>query len=297
MTELAGQVLLSGVGMFILLSLILSSLYPAYRKLLLSTDFVIAAHCQLVFSLLALIISIIATSLIFVPELSGVLVFDHCHETSCAPHKPDVFSYSLVGSALILLALAVVSLASWLVMRSILKTRRWLSQLDSVANRQARNAEKSQYQYKIVETNDVFAWCAGILKPQIYVSRGLIKQTNSNQLELILAHEQHHLENRDNLRKFTMKWATLFWLKKPQTQLLSDFSSNLESQSNRIVRQRTQQGSQEKTQSNTVKQSIFDDDLNPQAIVVNIALQTCLILLLVTCMISISHYGLEWLTT
>jgi len=44
------------------------------------------------------------------------------------------------------------------------------------------------------------AFCAGILRPRIYVSRGLVDQLRPAELDAVLLHEWHHGQRRDPLR-------------------------------------------------------------------------------------------------
>ena len=44
------------------------------------------------------------------------------------------------------------------------------------------------------------AFCAGFLRPAIYVSRGAVDALTASQLEAVLAHEHHHRRVRDPLR-------------------------------------------------------------------------------------------------
>lgn len=44
------------------------------------------------------------------------------------------------------------------------------------------------------------AFCAGLLRPRVYVSTGLVAALGAEQLAAVLAHEQHHRRTRDPLR-------------------------------------------------------------------------------------------------
>src|SRR5262249_21851232 len=45
------------------------------------------------------------------------------------------------------------------------------------------------------------AYVLGVLKPRVYVSRGLLEQTNEDNLAPVLAHERAHAARRDPLRR------------------------------------------------------------------------------------------------
>lgn len=44
------------------------------------------------------------------------------------------------------------------------------------------------------------AFCAGLLRPRVYVSSGARRQLSASQLEAVVAHEAHHARRRDPLR-------------------------------------------------------------------------------------------------
>jgi beta-lactamase regulating signal transducer with metallopeptidase domain len=48
----------------------------------------------------------------------------------------------------------------------------------------------------------VAAFCGGLLRPRIYLSRGLVELLTLEELEAVLRHERHHLTRRDPLRYF-----------------------------------------------------------------------------------------------
>lgn len=45
------------------------------------------------------------------------------------------------------------------------------------------------------------AFCAGLLRPQLCVSTGALSQLRSDELRAVLAHERHHAQRRDPLRR------------------------------------------------------------------------------------------------
>jgi hypothetical protein len=44
------------------------------------------------------------------------------------------------------------------------------------------------------------AFCAGLLRPRVFVSRGAVAALTPDQLDVVLAHEMHHVRRRDPLR-------------------------------------------------------------------------------------------------
>ncbi len=58
----------------------------------------------------------------------------------------------------------------------------------------------------LVQSDNNFAFCLGIIKPTIYLSTSLLTQLSEKELEVILRHEQYHLVNNDS---FTMIIASV----------------------------------------------------------------------------------------
>jgi BlaR1 peptidase M56 len=52
-----------------------------------------------------------------------------------------------------------------------------------------------------LEVGDPVAFCAGYLRPQIYLSRGLVHRLSGEELRAVVAHERHHVRRRDPLRR------------------------------------------------------------------------------------------------
>ncbi len=50
----------------------------------------------------------------------------------------------------------------------------------------------------IIKNKQPLALCYGLLKPEIYISTGLLSITSTRELEVILKHEKHHLMHNDN---------------------------------------------------------------------------------------------------
>lgn len=46
----------------------------------------------------------------------------------------------------------------------------------------------------------VYAFCAGLIRPRVYVSSGLLRALKPTEVEAVLRHEAHHLAHRDPLR-------------------------------------------------------------------------------------------------
>jgi Zn-dependent protease with chaperone function len=52
----------------------------------------------------------------------------------------------------------------------------------------------------VIEASEPLAFCAGWLRPRIFVSRAAVEQLSDAELDAVLAHERHHRARRDPLR-------------------------------------------------------------------------------------------------
>jgi beta-lactamase regulating signal transducer with metallopeptidase domain len=69
--------------------------------------------------------------------------------------------------------------------------------------RQARDehsASASLPRFKIIDSSKCFAYCTGLLRARLVVSRGLLASLSPAQLDAVLIHEQAHATRYDNLR-------------------------------------------------------------------------------------------------
>jgi beta-lactamase regulating signal transducer with metallopeptidase domain len=58
---------------------------------------------------------------------------------------------------------------------------------------------------RTVVTDDAgraYAFCSGLIQPQMYLSHGLLRLLSPNEIEAVVRHELHHLQRRDPLRLF-----------------------------------------------------------------------------------------------
>lgn len=61
------------------------------------------------------------------------------------------------------------------------------------------------YDCLVLEDSRPVAFCAGLLRPQIFISRGLLRKLSAEETHAVLAHEDHHRRRRDPLRHATSK--------------------------------------------------------------------------------------------
>lgn len=73
---------------------------------------------------------------------------------------------------------------------------------------------------RVIPTDEPQAFVIGILKPEIYLSKGLIENSSRNALKATIAHEKAHLRQRAPLRRLIALVAFLFHLP-PVAEVLS----------------------------------------------------------------------------
>lgn len=76
---------------------------------------------------------------------------------------------------------------------------------------------------EVITNHNPLAMCFGIFNPKIYLSTKLLEIVTNKELEVILRHERHHLEHKDNL---TMFFAQIIQTTFPFIPVLSDLVKN-----------------------------------------------------------------------
>lgn len=104
-------------------------------------------------------------------------------------------------------SIAVLALSSLSFAVTLLAARSGVAQLRSRQRfrRQLRvvgGADVGGYETLIIDDNQPRAFCTGLLRPRIYVSRGTLNLLNDHELLAVVAHEAHHARHRDPLRLF-----------------------------------------------------------------------------------------------
>ncbi len=110
------------------------------------------------------------------------------------------FSYpSLNGAAWLLFGVVLIGAsASASALRAILRQRRayrrMLRELDVIGQLRPGSG------VLLIDDPRPLAFCAGYLRPRIYISHGAVDLLTETELEVVLAHEHHHRRVRDPLR-------------------------------------------------------------------------------------------------
>ena len=120
-----------------------------------------------------------------------------------------------------LLYLAIKLVMTWI---KVLKMKRFLSFSIVHSDMVKKLAEKLELRNKLFVYRNTCpdAFCFGFINPKIYISTGLVGILSEIELEAVVRHEKHHLENKDALTHiFASVTRTLF----PFFPVISDISN------------------------------------------------------------------------
>ena len=107
----------------------------------------------------------------------------------------DVRPRGLAMLALLLASGAVVAIAVRSVLRQAIAQRRRMRGLRVIGT----NVVDGRCIHVVADARPV-AFCSGLLRPRIYLSRGALEILDGDELRAVVAHEAHHLARRDPLR-------------------------------------------------------------------------------------------------
>lgn len=195
-----------------LLALLYPTLAPALRPLVAPK----AATYTLLYSAIAPVAATLTLLLLFTPRAGFFLVHDHCHGTLCTPHEVQLTLATPLGRASVgVLALLFVGTLVSIGLQLCrggqrLRVLRHLSETTSAS-------------FRTVNSADQLAWCAGLIQPQVYVSKGLLQTLAARQLQLVLAHELAHAQRYDNLQRSLLTWNSLCWPASLQQRIRQQF--------------------------------------------------------------------------
>ncbi|HUE26193.1 MAG TPA: M56 family metallopeptidase [Solirubrobacteraceae bacterium] len=102
------------------------------------------------------------------------------------------------AGAIVVLVLAAVGLA--VVARALIAATRELTASRRLARRLAAGAPEPLKDALVIDDQRPRAFCAGFMRPRIYVSSGALAILDEPALDAVLMHERHHARRRDPLR-------------------------------------------------------------------------------------------------
>jgi Zn-dependent protease with chaperone function len=177
------------------------------------------AALLLALALLPLVVALLVAVLSFAPAVGGLIVDEHCHPaTGCEAHVPVVHADAFYTAALAVAAAGAVLALLWAVARRLRSSLKVASSLRSLAEPDERQ------RFETIESREQFAYCVGLLRPKIVVSRGLLERLAPQQLDVVLRHEQAHVLRRDNLRLWLAGLALLPMPSRAKRHLFADLA-------------------------------------------------------------------------
>lgn len=202
----------------IALSWLIAGTYPLVSRVLANCKAESAAFFTLLYGMLAPTAATTALILLSMPALAFPFITDHCHGSTCAPHTLHITTNTAEGIVTVAIAVTLLMGVFTFMLIQLFSSRRQLRVLSHLS-------EAGATAYRVVEGPDHIAWCAGLLRPQVYLSRGLIESLTPRQVQIILAHELTHAIRKDNLRKWGIHWSTLAWPALVKAQIRQDLSN------------------------------------------------------------------------
>ncbi len=206
-----GQSIFSGLCMLIAASFLSAGLYPIFHRCNAKLNLQNQSLASLCYVLIAPVSSFLAVVVLTHPSIAATLVYEHCHGTNCSPHVPSPITTSTSGAVLVALAIIAMICATYLMSKTLLVSRTRQMFLQALSKPGTPAEKQYMPDYRLIESEDPVAWCAGLFFPSVYISTGLVKKLTYTQLHAILAHEYGHVARRDNLRKLLLKWSSAFW--------------------------------------------------------------------------------------
>lgn len=158
-------------------------------------------------TLLPLIAALLVSVLGFGPVIGGLVVDRHCHPwTGCSPHVPILQTDVRQAVALLLGLSAVTGAVVWILFGQFRGSVMFGHVLNAMAESTVQRVPAGSStnwapQFKVIDSDERFAFCSGLLRHRLLVSTELLSTLSSEQLDAVLAHEQAHARRYDNLRR------------------------------------------------------------------------------------------------
>jgi hypothetical protein len=137
--------------------------------------------------------ALVATALL----LAAIVTLDalRFHLPAIAAGRLAPLDSHTVGLALLVVAEAVVAARAWRSLRRQASLARRLGALPVIDQRVVAGSE-----VRVVADARPIAFCAGNLRPAVYVTHAALTRLSAAELAAVVAHEAHHARRRDPLR-------------------------------------------------------------------------------------------------
>ena len=201
----------------VVLSWLSALIYPYTARLFSTTGATAAAFYTLSFALLAPVTAVVTLFILASPTWAQLIIEPHCHGDLCEPHSLTFVMETMLSTIAVAMGVAGVVVVGLLMTSQLVASRHRSRMLESLS-------EPNDSGYLQFDNPNRVAWCFGMFKPRVFLSSGLIESLNSEQRQIILAHELAHASQYDNLRKWLLSWTTAMWPKKIRQHIRQDFS-------------------------------------------------------------------------
>lgn len=213
---------LAALGFALVAAAASSLLYPAVSGRVARLQASTRARVLVIWAALPLLAGFFLVAICFLPPLAGALgvASDHClthddhHGHLCFVHQPRTAG-SLVGWLVLAGCGAWVALAVGGHLRRLHEARRLVRSLRAGSRPTAGGI-------RLVESPTPLSVTAGVLRPEIYVSSGLVSSVPAEVLAVVVEHERSHVARRDGARKLLARLVSLAHLPGTRRRLLAD---------------------------------------------------------------------------
>lgn len=167
---------------------------------------------------LALLPVVLATCLLFAASLPSLLALglpalDHCpthdddHAHLCFVHLPKLSIH--LG-----LTLGLVCVIGYALMRAALSAATILRATRILESLSKTGLRRTELGITVIETSQPVCFTAGLFRPEVLISRGLLELLKDEERAVVLAHEQAHVRRRDALVAIVVRACVAFHLPK-----------------------------------------------------------------------------------
>ncbi|MDX8388328.1 MAG: M56 family metallopeptidase [Ghiorsea sp.] len=215
--------LLASVGFAFLTALISTIAYPLARQRLSAMSPALRSNVLLTWLIAPALIGVVLTTFTFLPSLLSLLGFssDHCtihdgHLHLCLFHPPlPMDNITIQVCLVVLLGIVPISIG-----KHIFKLLQTYKVQRSLMIASKPYVVQGVY---VVDWDMPLALSIGIRHMKIFISSQLIQALSPKQLEIVLAHEQAHLNRKDSLRHFIAHTVSFFHFPWLRSNMLMDF--------------------------------------------------------------------------
>lgn len=212
MINALGTLSLIWLLLWLALTLAMHLLYPLIRPYMLQLHPRHGNAMLLLFWSAPFALSMATSVLLFVPSVDGVLVNPHCHG-DCSDHVPMLDASVLVWLGLGLAAIAAAGLIGYL-SQGLLRGVRMRRQFDALSMRQPG--------YRLLDSLEPVVFTLGWWRPRVFISKGLLAHCSSDEVNIILEHEEAHQRRRDNLRLLLIRVFCMFLPHRARDRVVHD---------------------------------------------------------------------------